>query len=168
MDGSPDLATANLFSSNVSVLLNECTQNTAPTITAATGVTRQQAAGASNSSIASVNDSEDLEQNLTVTVNGGPSATVNGVTVSNLAVDAGGNVTADVEAACGATSASFTLTVTDSGNLSATDNLTVTVIIVTDTDSDGQDNVFDTTTMATVWRTSPTTAARLESRPGRL
>ena len=98
-----------------------------PTITAAVGVTRQQAAGASNSSIAVVNDIEDAESALSVTVNGSSSATTGGVTVSNIAVNAVGNVTADISAACGAVGAAFTLRVTDSGGLFAQATLNVAV-----------------------------------------
>src|SRR5262245_22162374 len=82
--------------------------NTTPTITAV-GVTRRQDAGASDSLIAMVSDAEDAKTALTVTVNGSSSATVNGVSVSNIAIDSGGHVTANVAAACGATGASFTL-----------------------------------------------------------
>ena len=134
-NGGTDTATVNVTVTPV---------NDAPTITAAVGVARGQAAGASNSSIATVNDIEDAENTLTITVNNLLSDTVNGVTVSNIAVDAAGNVTADVSAACGATTASFTLKVTDSGNLSATANLTVTVTVGTDTDGDGAADSCDT------------------------
>jgi hypothetical protein len=57
---------------------------------------------------------------LIVTVDDGASATVNGVTISNVGVDAAGNVTADVGATCGSGDAMFKLTVTDSEGLSAT------------------------------------------------
>ena len=70
---------------------------------------------------------EDAENSLTVTVNGSSSATAGGVTVSGIAVDSSGNVTADVSAGCGATNASFTLKVTDSGNQMSTAALNVTV-----------------------------------------
>ncbi len=61
--------------------------NNPPTITAATGVTRQQDAGVSNSSIATVNDAEDAKTALIVNVNGSTTATVNGVTISNITVE---------------------------------------------------------------------------------
>ncbi len=98
--------------------------NNPPTITAETGVTRQQGAAASNSTIANVADVDG--GTLTVTVNGNGTATVNGVTVSNLIVS-NGVVSADSVAACGATNASFTLTVTDNQNATATATLNVTV-----------------------------------------
>ncbi|MCY7375207.1 MAG: HYR domain-containing protein [Pyrinomonadaceae bacterium] len=101
--------------------------NTAPTITAAVGVTRARDAGASNSSIASVNDAEDAENTLSVTVNGSSSATSNGVTISGIAVDSSGNATANIAATCGANNASFTLRVTDSGALFAEAILNVAV-----------------------------------------
>jgi Galactose oxidase, central domain/Kelch motif len=101
--------------------------NTAPTITAATGVTRQQGAASSNSQIATVNDNEDQPTALTVTVDGGTSATVNGVTVSNIVVDSSGNVTADVVASCSASDANFTLRVTDPCGLYDEDALTIGV-----------------------------------------
>jgi uncharacterized repeat protein (TIGR03803 family) len=92
--------------------------NAKPTITAAAGVTRGRNAGPSNSLIATVDDVEDPPGTLDVTVNGGPSATVNGITISNIFVDAPGNVSADIEAVtppCGATLAGFALRVTDNG-----------------------------------------------------
>lgn len=87
--------------------------NTPPTITPQTA-TREQGTLASNSTIASVEDADQPANTLTVTVNGGSSATANGVTVSNIAINAAGNVTADVKADCSATNTSFTLRVTDS------------------------------------------------------
>ena len=103
------------------------TCNTQPTISGET-ISRQQGSLVSNSKIATVSDAEDAENTLTVTVNGGAMATINGVTLSNIAVDASGNVTADVVAGCSAADASFTLRVTDSGGLynEATLNVTVT------------------------------------------
>jgi hypothetical protein len=125
-DGKLDLTTANINSGNVTVLLNTCTLNTAPTISAV-GVIRQQGSPSANATIANVNDLEDLETALIVTVNGGASATVNGVTVSGISVDAAGVVTADVIADCTATSASFTLRVTDT--LASFNEATLTVTV---------------------------------------
>jgi hypothetical protein len=97
--------------------------NTAPTIAAAGGVTRQQGSPSSNSTIASVNDTESGAGSVVVTViSSNPS---NGVTISNI-VNSGGLVTADVVASCGATNANFTLQASD-GSLTATDSLSVTV-----------------------------------------
>lgn len=92
--------------------------NARPTITPASGVTRVRNAGPSNSSIATVSDQEDAEHTLNVKVNGGTTATVNGITVSGISVDANGNVTANIAAVtdpCGSTLAGFTLRVTDNG-----------------------------------------------------
>ena len=99
-----------------------------PTITAASGVTRKQGAATSNSQIATVSDNEDPPASLTVTINGSASATVNGVTVSNIAVDNSGKVTANVVASCSAFAASFTLRVTDSCGNYAQAILAVSVI----------------------------------------
>ncbi|HEX8198539.1 MAG TPA: dockerin type I domain-containing protein [Pyrinomonadaceae bacterium] len=104
----------------------QLTVNAIPTITGAT-ISRQQGSPSANSQIATVNDADQSEETLVVTVNGGASATVNGVTVSNIAVDASGNVTADVVASCTATNATFTLTVTDSVGASSNATLTVNV-----------------------------------------
>ena len=100
--------------------------NTAPTITAAT-ISRQQGAASSNSQIATVSDNEDPPTSLTVTVDGGSSSTVNGVTVSGIAIDNSGNVTANVVASCTASNATFILRVTDTGGLYNQDTLTVNV-----------------------------------------
>jgi hypothetical protein len=102
------------------------TANTPPLITAAS-VSRTQGLPASIGVIAQVNDAQDALNALTVTVNGAASATVNGVTVSSISVDASGQVTASVGVDCGASDASFTLRVTDSGGLFAEDTLNVTV-----------------------------------------
>src|SRR5262249_7366531 len=85
--------------------------NAKPTISGAS-ISQQQGSSAANQTIASVNDAEDPKASLAVTVNGGPTATGNGVTVNNIAVDASGNVTANVIASCTATTATFTLKVT--------------------------------------------------------
>ncbi|MFT3743531.1 MAG: Ig-like domain repeat protein [Pyrinomonadaceae bacterium] len=109
--------------------------NTPPTITAAP-TTRQAGSPTANSQVATAGDLESPVNTLTLTVNGGNTATVNGVTAtltdSNGAAagtnpTAAGAVMADVVAACGATTATFTLTVTDGGGLSTNATLTVTV-----------------------------------------
>ncbi|MBI1761641.1 MAG: VCBS repeat-containing protein, partial [Acidobacteria bacterium] len=90
--------------------------------------TRQQGSALSNSSIANVNDADQTASTLAVTVNGGTTATVNGVAVSGLSINAAGVVSANVSAACTATNANFTLTVTDNAaaSVNATLNITVT------------------------------------------
>jgi hypothetical protein len=100
--------------------------NSPPTISAA-GVTRAEGAAATKSTIAAVSDPDQGADTLMVTVNGSPSATVNGVTVSNITVEAAGEVRADVVAACGASNAGFTLRVTDNEGLFADATLDVTV-----------------------------------------
>ncbi len=123
-DGKPDLAVANTDSDNVSVLLNTTPPcNTAPTITAAS-VTRTAGAAASSAAIATVNDAEDAENTLSVTAT---LATGSGVTLTGISTDSSGNVTANIAADCTATNSTFTLQVTDSGGLSASTTLTVTV-----------------------------------------
>jgi len=101
------------------------TINALPTINAV-AVTRIEGSPSSSSTIANVSDTETAAGSLTVTVNSAASATVNGVTVSNL-INTGGTISADVVAACGATTANFTLTVTDGGGATNTAMLTVTV-----------------------------------------
>lgn len=100
--------------------------NRPPTITG-TALMRTAGSPASNSQIASVADPEEASASLKVTVNGGASATVNGVTVSNLSVNSLGQVTASVVANCTATAAMFTLRVTDSGGLFAEATLNVKI-----------------------------------------
>jgi hypothetical protein len=123
-DGKLDLAVANEGAATVSILLN----NTPPSITAAP-VTRTAGNPSANSQIATVDDAQDAPNTLSVTVNGGTSATVNGVTVTlnPTAPNASGQVFADVVAACTATTANFTLRVTDSGGFFSEATLTVTV-----------------------------------------
>ncbi len=91
--------------------------NTAPTISATAGVSKRQGDPSSVTQIATVLDAEDAENILVVTVNGGATATNNGVGVASIAVNNLGVVTANVVASCSATAASFTLRVTDSGAL---------------------------------------------------
>ena len=124
-DQSLDIA-AGTDTGGLAVLLNNCSGNSAPTISPA-AVTAQQDSAVSGSVIATVGDAEDDLDDLTVTINGGASATSNGVTISNLVVGASGSVTADVSASCGASDATFALQVTDSEGLSANANLNVEV-----------------------------------------
>ncbi|MBK9315806.1 MAG: Ig-like domain repeat protein [Acidobacteria bacterium] len=99
-----------------------------PPMISPVAVSRQQGSPASNSTIANVSDANQAANTLTVMVNSSSIATVNGVTVSGISVNAAGVVTANVMAACNATNAAFTLTVTDSGGASANATLNVTVI----------------------------------------
>jgi CSLREA domain-containing protein len=115
--------------------------NNAPTITGA-AINTTQAAASSQQQIATVNDTEDVKNTLQITIssNGNSfsnTATINGVTITLTDQNTGapgnnpnalGQVLANVQAACGATNASFTVKVTDSGGGSATATLAVTVI----------------------------------------
>jgi len=120
-DGAPDskCATASV---NVTVTY----VNSPPTIAGAT-IPRQQGTAAPTSQIATVGDADQPANTVTVTVNDGASATVNGVLVSGLSVNGAGQVTASVVASCGASNATFTLTVTDNQGATANANLDVNV-----------------------------------------
>jgi hypothetical protein len=98
--------------------------NSAPTITAAPALSRQQGSAATASTIATVNDAETPAGNLNVTVASAPI----GISVTNL-VNTGGTITANVAASCSATAGANTigLQVTDGGGATATANLTVNV-----------------------------------------
>jgi hypothetical protein len=97
------------------------TVNAPPTITAASGLSRQKGSAA-NSQIAAVTD-DGGNGNVGVTItSANPS---NGVTISNI-VNTGGNVTADIVANCSASNVSFTLQASD-GALTATATLNITV-----------------------------------------
>ncbi len=129
-DGKPDLATTNIEDDNLRILLNTCAPGSPPSITP-TPVTVQQTTTLTNTQIAAVSDMEDAEMSLVVTVNGGASATVNGVTISNISVDAVGVVRANASADCGSSNASFMLTVTDTSGANASATLDVTVTLET-------------------------------------
>jgi uncharacterized delta-60 repeat protein len=77
--------------------------------------------------IAQVSDAEDMNTGLSVKVNGATSATINGVSLSNLTIDATGAVKAVVQTGCLSTNAAFTLAVTDTGLLPDSEALTVTI-----------------------------------------
>jgi uncharacterized delta-60 repeat protein len=89
---------------------------------------RTEGAPGSNSTIANVADGEQAPDTLAVIVDGGASATQNGITVDNISISHSGVVTADIVAAAGAFDALFTLTVTDSSALSSTAQLPVSVL----------------------------------------
>ena len=97
--------------------------NTAPTLTPATGVTRQQGSAASNSIIATISDAQSSPGSLTVTAPSVPA----GLTVSSL-VNAAGTVSANLAASCSASvgANSVGLSASD-GSLSTAGNLSVNV-----------------------------------------
>jgi len=115
--------------SKVSVLLNTCAPNNPPTI-GSVAVSKERDTSA-NLPIANVSDPDQAADTLSVSISSGcafgASASLNGVTVSNITVDAMGVVKADVAATCGATNANFTLKVTDSPGEPAITPLSVTV-----------------------------------------
>jgi hypothetical protein len=102
--------------------------NTPPAITGLPVTRTQGDTPAGTTAIATVTDAETAAASLAVTVNGGATATSNGVTVSGIVVDGSGNVAANIVASCSATSANFTLRVTDAGALFDEDPLAVTVL----------------------------------------
>jgi hypothetical protein len=120
-DGKQDLVTANTGSADVTVLIRKC--NTAPTITAATGISRPRGGALANSQIATVGDTESGAGNVSVTITSANPA--NGVTLSNI-TNTSGTIRADIVASCNASNATFTLQASD-GYLTATTSLTVTV-----------------------------------------
>jgi uncharacterized repeat protein (TIGR01451 family) len=99
--------------------------NAKPEITPAR-LMRQAGSLKANATIATVRDIEDSPDKLTVKIKGS-SDTVNNVTISNLAVSAAGTVTADITSECGATDATFILTVNDTRGASSDANLLFTV-----------------------------------------
>ena len=107
--------------------------NTAPTISPVlVQITRKAGSVGTTSVIASVSDTEDSESSLQVTVNGGASAQIGAVTVSNLIVDGSGQVSATIQAACTPVqNASFTLRVTDSAGAFA--ELPLTILVMSNT-----------------------------------
>jgi hypothetical protein len=115
-DGKLDLAVANVGSNTVSVLLNT------PTIVTATGLSLQQGSAPSNSQIATVTNYGG-NGSLSVTVTSANPA--NGVTISNI-INTDGNITADIVASCGASTATFTLQASD-GSSTVSDTLSITV-----------------------------------------
>jgi len=98
--------------------------NAEPTIQPTSLASRIAGSSQSGVQIATVNDAEDAENTLSVTAT---SVAGSGVTLTGISVDASGNVTANVATTCAATTSTFTLQVTDSGGLSASTTLTVTV-----------------------------------------
>ncbi len=125
-DGSQDFISANIGANNntgsLSIYLNNC-----PPV--ANNYTLNLGIGANaNTTILTAFDGNQVPNTLIPRVNGAITATQNGVTVSNLSVNANGNVMADVVATCGATSTTFSISVTDIFNKTSTATLTVNII----------------------------------------
>jgi CSLREA domain-containing protein len=91
--------------------------NSAPMVTASP-VSIQQGTSKLNVPVAVIGDREDSPGTLLLTIDGGLSASSNGINVSNITVDPSGNVAADIASSCAASNAAFVLRVTDSGGLS--------------------------------------------------
>ena len=124
--GSYDVVVTNLCGMKPSDAAT-LTVNTPPTITGQT-ISVQKGSENSPLKVATVSDGDQAEETLMVKVNGGASATVDGVTVSSLSVDSAGNVTARITTVCNGgtgTPKTFTLAVSDSCGVSATATLTV-------------------------------------------
>ncbi len=77
--------------------------------------------------IAAVSELGESVTGVTITVNGGASATVNGVTLSGLTINSTGIVRANVAVTCVAADAGFTLTATDPAGATGTTTLNVAV-----------------------------------------
>jgi hypothetical protein len=105
--------------------INFSIANTAPTVTGATGLTRQQGTAASVSTIANISDIQSTSSALTVTTPTVPS----GLVVNNL-INTNGTVSANIAAACSATVGANTLVVRASDGVLSTDgnvNINVTL-----------------------------------------
>jgi uncharacterized repeat protein (TIGR01451 family) len=105
--------------------------NNPPTITA---IPQSVAAGsnAATYNIATVNDAEDGVAGVTFSISSdgvtfGNSATLNGVTVTYVATNGAGTVSASIATTCSATTANFTIKATDTTSQSSTTTLTITV-----------------------------------------
>ena len=130
--GSYTVVVNNVCNSSVTSNAATLTVNNAPTITAP-AITRQAGTNFNFFQIATVNDLEDTENTLVVRINGVLSGSpdnlpVNGVKVSFLTVTPTGMVNANVTTTCAATSANFTLRVTDTSGASTEATLVVTII----------------------------------------
>ena len=124
-DGKQDVAVANSGSNLVTTALGGC--NAAPIISVATGLYALPGEPSANRQIATVTD-DGGNGSVVVRVNGSTSATVNGVTVSNI-VNSNGTITADIVAASDASTVNFTLQASD-GVSTSTATLNVRTDIV--------------------------------------
>ncbi len=111
-------------SSSAGFTLSITSANGAPTLTP---LALSRSVGSSGTAVAIGSTTDDSGNGLvTLSVNGGASATVNGVTVSNL-LNSSGSLSADVVLSCSAINASFTLRATDVPGLFVEAPLNVTV-----------------------------------------
>lgn len=125
-DGSLDFISANIGADNntgsLSILLNNC-----PPV--ASNFTLNIGVGVNtNTKVLAVFDGNQAANTLLVSVNGGSTATQNGITISNITINANGNVIADVATTCTATNTTFSFTVTDNFNKTSTASLTINVL----------------------------------------
>jgi hypothetical protein len=101
--------------------------NSAPAISSNT-LAPQAGSSAASFTIATAVDPDQPVNALGVTINGNPTmASSNGVTVSGVTIAPSGAVTANISTTCPATSATFTLVVTDNENATGTGTLTINV-----------------------------------------
>ena len=99
----------------------------APVITGNTLPVKAGSSGASFT-IATAFDPDQTANTLGITINGNPTmASSNGVTITNMAIQPGGAVTANLATTCAASSATFNLVVTDSQGALGMGVLTVTI-----------------------------------------
>jgi hypothetical protein len=104
-----------------------CFDNDTPLIASAAPLSRQRAGGAANAQIATASDPAQAANTLTVS---STALTGAGVIINNIFIDSAGKVTADVAASCTATNSSFTLTVTNGANATASATLLVNVTAI--------------------------------------
>ena len=101
--------------------------NTPPTISS-NMLTTQAGSNAASFTIATATDPDQPVNTLGITINGHPTtASMNGVTVSNVTITASGAVTAIINTSCAATSATFALVITDNETATGSGTLTVNV-----------------------------------------
>lgn len=126
-DGAVDFISANTgidgLTGSLSVFLNNCPPSISnANILHGTGIISNLVL------IANTFDGNQAANTLLAKVNAGASATLNGITVSNLSVSALGVITATISATCIATSADFSITITDNFNKSVTATLSITIV----------------------------------------
>ncbi|MEP7270580.1 MAG: Ig-like domain repeat protein [Acidobacteriota bacterium] len=102
--------------------------NTPPTISS-NAITVKAGSNAASFTIATAVDPDQPVNTLGITIHGNPTtASTNGVTVSAVTITPAGAVTANVATTCAATTATFSLVITDNETETGTGTLTVNVI----------------------------------------